>query len=216
MKLKDKMQKLEKEINSIDKYLNTYTKNNNIRQDQINKILDELYGINNIYMAWIETIGAIYNTFGYYKNINNLGGSDNNTSIHDVINDGLAITNGVTNATAMGLNLLSMTKCFGPLKLASGGLLLSNPWTIGALLFIEVGFAWLNSVAFNWGLGKVLGRNCIYVTPLNLNRTPMLAGLKGYNVYTDIETHINDEIFSLVNAPKEYLAGVLSDDTSFN
>ena len=144
-----KIQQLEKEIDSIEKHVKTYTNNNNIRQEEINKLLDKLYGINNIYMAWIETIGAIYNTFGYYKNINNLGGSDNNTSIHDVINDGLAITNGVTNATAMGLNLLSMTKCFGPLKLASGGLLLSNPWTIGALLFIEVGFAWLNSVAFN-------------------------------------------------------------------
>lgn len=219
-KHKEKLQQLEKEVNSIEKNVNTYTKNNNIRQDKINDILNELYGVNNIYMAWVETIGAIYNTFGYINNVNvlnNINYTDNSNGVinYENINNGLSVLNVLSNSTAMMLNIASMSPAFGSLKLASTGLL-SNPWTIGILLLIEVGFSWLNAVTFNWGLGKVLGRNCIYVTPLNLNRTPMLAGLKGYNVYTDIETHINDQIFSFINAPKEYLAGVLSDDTSFN
>lgn len=228
-KKSESIEKIETELNAIEKDLKTYIKNNNIRSNEINKIIDRLMSVNNKYMAWIEAFGELYNIVSYFKNIKNYKDVVNqivdspnkllNYSIYpnsyETINNGLSTMNMLTNATAMGLNIASMSKLFGPLKLASTGLL-TNPWTVGILLFAEAGFAWLNAVTFNWGLGKVLGRNCIYVTPLNLNRAPMIAGLKGYNVYTDIETHINDQIFSLINAPKEYLAGVLSDDTSFN
>lgn len=211
---KIEQQKAIEKLDNTLKRLKEATKIKNNREKEIKAIISEIEGINNSYMAIINIILILKNTIIPKDNVKNI--LTNNTNIefnYESANDLLSVMNCVSGIGALGATALSYFRILPnilvklPMKVLSG-------WALPIMLLLDILLYWTNCVLFNWGSGKVEGRNCIYVTPLNLNRAPMLAGLKGYNVYTDIETHINNEIFSFVNAPKEYLAGILTDDTT--
>lgn len=206
---KIEQQKAIEKLDNTLKRLKEATKIKNNREKEIKAIISEIEGINNSYMAIINSILILKNTIIPLNDITNNIDEFN----YESLNNTLSAINCSFSGLALGATAFSYFRKIPNIlvKLPMKGL---SAWALPIMLLLDILLYWANCALFNWGSGKVEGRNCIYVTPLNLNRAPMLAGLKGYNVYTDIETHINNEIFSFVNAPKEYLAGILTDDTT--